>query len=98
MVSCLAVVYKSAVGCVFGARYRQTEMSENKIVLVTGASSGIGAACAVAFAKKNYDLILCARREERLKKLREQILMLHDISIHLASFDVSNRKMTDEFY
>src|ERR1700712_3687012 len=42
---------------------------KNKIVFVTGASSGIGAATAVEFAKLGARLLICARRMERLKEL-----------------------------
>ena len=38
-------------------------------VMITGASSGIGKAFAAQFAKKGYDLILVARRKERLQEL-----------------------------
>jgi short-subunit dehydrogenase len=42
---------------------------ENKVVLITGASSGIGAALALEFAKGGAHLVLAARREDRLKDL-----------------------------
>jgi len=42
---------------------------KNKIVFITGSSSGIGAACARAFTAQGARLILCARRGEHLKKL-----------------------------
>ncbi|MFZ2055038.1 MAG: SDR family NAD(P)-dependent oxidoreductase, partial [Candidatus Aminicenantales bacterium] len=42
---------------------------KNKVVLITGASSGIGRSCAVAFARQGARLILAARRHERLEEL-----------------------------
>ena len=44
----------------------------NGFVMITGASSGIGKAFAAQFAKKGYDLILVARRKERLQELAEE--------------------------
>jgi NADP-dependent 3-hydroxy acid dehydrogenase YdfG len=43
----------------------------NKVVIITGASSGIGEATAKELAFKGAKLVLAARREERLKKLQE---------------------------
>ena len=43
-------------------------------ILITGASSGLGAEMARQFAAKGYDLALCARRTERLEGLRDEIL------------------------
>jgi len=45
----------------------------NKTVLITGASSGIGRAAAEAFAEKGANLVVTARREQRLRELCEQI-------------------------
>lgn len=46
----------------------------SKTILITGASSGLGAEMARQFAAKGYDLALCARRTEKLDALRSEIL------------------------
>lgn len=57
-----------------------------RIALITGATSGIGEATARLLATKNFRLILCGRRNERLQALKEQLLRHTDI-VTLA-FDV----------
>lgn len=63
-----------------------------KIVLITGASSGIGKATALKYAEKSYDLILVARRMDKLEELRDEILKLKNIEVKLLQIDVSNSK------
>jgi NADP-dependent 3-hydroxy acid dehydrogenase YdfG len=46
---------------------------QGKVVIITGASSGIGEATAIELASKGAKLVLAARREDRLKKLQEEI-------------------------
>ena len=48
----------------------------NKTVLVTGASRGIGRAVALAYAKKGYNVVICARNSETLKIVSEEIVSL----------------------
>lgn len=48
-----------------------------RTVLITGASSGIGKACALVLAQEGYRLVLCARRTERLLELQESIQKDH---------------------
>ena len=55
---------------------------QNYIVLITGASSGIGAACAKIFAHAGAKLILAARRWERLQQLADSLDIASD-KIHL---------------
>jgi len=62
---------------------------EKKIVLITGATSGIGEATAKLLAKNNFKLILCGRREERLSKLSKELSP--STEIHTLQFDVSNQ-------
>jgi 3-hydroxy acid dehydrogenase / malonic semialdehyde reductase len=56
-----------------------------RIVLITGASSGIGAACATAFARAGGRLILAARRRDRLEAVAAA---LEGVPIHLLTLDV----------
>jgi len=58
--------------------------------LITGASSGIGAAYARRLARANYNLILVARREERLKALAEELEQAYTIKADVLTADLSN--------
>lgn len=59
---------------------------ENKVVIITGASSGIGYALAKEFAKRGAKLSLAARRIDRLEKLKEE---LNDTEVFTIKTDVS---------
>lgn len=61
---------------------------KNKIVFVSGASSGIGEACAKIFAKHGANLILCARRIDKIKILAEELSNEHSIETHVIHLDV----------
>ena len=58
-----------------------------KTVLVTGATSGIGEACAKAFANAGYDVIITARRADKLLRLKEE-RELHGAKVTTLAFDV----------
>lgn len=60
----------------------------SKIALITGASSGIGWATAVALAKSGYDLIICGRRQERLAELAQMV----SVKTHQLIFDVRDKE------
>jgi NADP-dependent 3-hydroxy acid dehydrogenase YdfG len=62
----------------------------NQIVLITGASSGIGASCAKVFAQAGAKLILAARRCDRLQEFTKTF-NLPDEKIHLLQLDVCDR-------
>jgi serine 3-dehydrogenase len=63
---------------------------EGNIVLITGASSGIGEACAREFAKLKVKLILAARREDRLKKLADELNKKYQTKVKCLEVDVRN--------
>lgn len=62
----------------------------SKTALVTGATSGIGRATARILARNNYKIILCGRREDRLKELEKELSAF--TQIHTLSFDVRDKK------
>ncbi len=62
----------------------------NKIVFITGASSGIGKSCAVEFAKEGANLILCARRIDKLNELSDKLEKEYKIKIKNIELDVRN--------
>lgn len=61
---------------------------KDRIVFITGASSGIGEACAHAFAGAGARLILCARRKERLRPVVSTLQTDHGASVHAIELDV----------
>lgn len=63
---------------------------EGRTVFITGASSGIGEACAIGFAALGARLLLCARRIDRLSGVAERIARDHGTQIHLLALDVSD--------
>lgn len=63
---------------------------KGKTVCITGASSGIGAACVDAFAEAGARLLLCARRLERLEALRAALVNAGR-EVHVFSLDVQDR-------
>ncbi|MFT6850652.1 MAG: 3-hydroxy acid dehydrogenase/malonic semialdehyde reductase [Sphingobacteriales bacterium] len=63
-----------------------------KTVLISGATSGIGQACAVAFAEAGFDLILTGRREQRLIDLSRKIKEKHKVAVQFLTFDIQINK------
>ena len=73
-------------------------MTRQKI-LITGASSGLGAGMARAFAAKGRDLALCARRIDRLDELRAELLERHPgITVAVAALDVNDHEQVPKVF
>lgn len=68
----------------------------NKIVLITGATSGIGLACARKFAENGDRLILTGRNESRLAEIRKE-LTDKGIDVLTLTFDVRNREQAEKY-
>lgn len=64
----------------------------NKIVFITGATSGFGEACAYKFAQNKYNLILNGRRVERLERLKKNLEDHYKVSTYLLPFDVQDQQ------
>lgn len=68
-------------------------------ILITGASSGLGAEMARQFAAKGHDLALCARRLERLEELQAEIAVFApDRRVEIRSLDVNNDDQVFEVF
>ncbi|MBP7898427.1 SDR family NAD(P)-dependent oxidoreductase, partial [Candidatus Gracilibacteria bacterium] len=73
-------------------------MNTKPFTLITGASAGIGEACAIALAKEGKNLILLARRKEKLDKLKTQLERKYDISVLTYKVDLGNIKAIEKFF
>jgi len=68
---------------------------KNKVVVITGASSGIGEASAIKFARKNAKVVLVARRKEKLLQVQKEISQYTDSTL-VCQCDVSNKSQVKE--
>jgi hypothetical protein len=71
------------------------EPSVSNTALVTGASSGIGAAIAKELASRGYSLVLVARREERLRSLATELVAEHDVDAEILTADLAEEAERD---
>ena len=76
-----------------------TSGPDHKTILITGASSGLGAEMARQFADLGYDLALCARRTERLEEIRSELLERHPgRRIEVRALDVNDHDRVFEVF
>jgi 3-hydroxy acid dehydrogenase/malonic semialdehyde reductase len=68
----------------------------NKIAFITGASSGIGKACATLMAQSGAKLILAARRKNRLEELAKELQSSYKAECYVFELDVSDRGKVKE--
>ncbi|MFA7685288.1 MAG: SDR family NAD(P)-dependent oxidoreductase [Candidatus Gracilibacteria bacterium] len=73
-------------------------MKNENFALITGASSGIGEACSLALAKEGKNLILLARREERLKQLKSKLESEYNVTVLVYKIDLGNIKEIEAFF
>ncbi|QNK62077.1 SDR family oxidoreductase [Pedobacter sp. PAMC26386] len=67
-----------------------------KTALITGATSGIGKSCAHLFAQQGYQLVLVARREEKLKEVAKHLADKYAVEIKALIADVRDNKILTE--
>lgn len=68
------------------------EQLKNKNVFITGASSGIGKACAYAFAEQGANVVISARSTETVKEIAADLMKKFGVKAHAMQLDVRKRK------
>lgn len=69
---------------------------KDKVILITGATSGIGEGCARKFASQGSDLILNGRNIQKLESLKEELEASYGVEVLTLPFDVRDRKVAAE--
>ncbi len=67
-----------------------SQTSSRRTVLITGASAGIGRDLALVFAENGFDLVLVARRKERLQALAQEVQGKFGASAHILALDLTD--------
>lgn len=69
-----------------------------KTALITGASSGIGLELAHVFAREGHNLLITARRTDRLEALKNELEKDYDIDVHIYAADLSENHVPQQIY
>lgn len=70
-----------------------------KYTVITGASSGIGYEAALAFAARGKHLVIAARREEELQKLKKEVQQINEsLEVIIYTGDLSSAEEAHRFY
>lgn len=62
---------------------------QNKVAVITGATSGIGAAYASKFAQLGYDLVITGRRKEKIEAVATQIQQEYNVNVEIILAELS---------
>lgn len=68
----------------------------NRIILITGATSGIGKACASKFASQHDHIIITGRRTDRLKQLASELEATYGVRVLPLTFDIRNKEEVEK--
>ncbi|MFX1457221.1 MAG: SDR family NAD(P)-dependent oxidoreductase [Promethearchaeota archaeon] len=72
------------------------DVEDPGVAVITGASSGIGESFARILGSQGFDLVITARRKERLEALAAEMRQKHGINVHVIPGDLSKREFMDE--
>ncbi|MCM3590190.1 glucose 1-dehydrogenase [Brevibacillus borstelensis] len=70
----------------------------DKVILVTGATKGIGQQIAVTFAKNGANLVVNGRNEEKLKMLQQELMETYSVQVIVAHYDVRDKESIKETF
>ena len=79
-----------------GRDSRTSAPSRSRTALITGASSGIGSAFAEVFASNGFDLVITARREDRLRELASRLERAHGRRVHVVVSDLGRPEAPEQ--
>lgn len=74
------------------------QQHKGKAAVVTGASGGIGYELALICAQNGYDLVLAARSQDKLEKIKADLEATHQIKVHVFAADLSEMGQPEKLY